>query len=360
MELFTFLKLVTLIRTLSSQSCDAAWTGSEEQGMMLARPHATPRGSAELLWLSGNEEARNTCKTAALDGCAGSGINIATTHCRRVLNSAGIAAALILKEPLCILFLDMGKCPLTKGKQALEIRSSLSEKRALTDPVQQSTPSAEALARNLQWAKAHGTVQSAFGWSYCHDGRRESLYYWMEMEAIQGYSYIFIAVFRWKFLCWGLPLHEIVKNKVTCRIYVHLVYLRPLRDWRAALRVVCLQGQSPSTACLAVTFVRCHWSHSPIISWNSQMNCMVNVHDEKKFSRQTTKKKIRLRWVPGFPVFWEGQWGLRSFYLFTLLEYIFRFLSQLGQRVRDGISKTTRCIGRLFQRCRCLFVIPST
>lgn len=41
MELFTFLKLVTLIRTLSSQSCDAAWTGSEEQGMMLARPHAT-------------------------------------------------------------------------------------------------------------------------------------------------------------------------------------------------------------------------------------------------------------------------------------------------------------------------------
>ncbi|KFP72320.1 Mucosa-associated lymphoid tissue lymphoma translocation protein 1, partial [Acanthisitta chloris] len=30
---------------------------------------------------------------------------------------------------------DMGRCPLTKGRQALEIRSSLSEKRALTDPV---------------------------------------------------------------------------------------------------------------------------------------------------------------------------------------------------------------------------------
>ncbi|KFU94167.1 Mucosa-associated lymphoid tissue lymphoma translocation protein 1, partial [Chaetura pelagica] len=30
---------------------------------------------------------------------------------------------------------DMGKCHLTKGKQALEIRSSLSEKRALTDPI---------------------------------------------------------------------------------------------------------------------------------------------------------------------------------------------------------------------------------
>ncbi|KAL9822111.1 mucosa-associated lymphoid tissue lymphoma translocation protein 1 isoform 5-T5 [Geothlypis trichas] len=55
---------------------------------------------------------------------------------------------------------DMGKCPLTKGKQALEIRSSLSEKRALTDPVQQSSSSAESLARNLQWAKAHELPES--------------------------------------------------------------------------------------------------------------------------------------------------------------------------------------------------------
>ncbi|XP_041877469.1 mucosa-associated lymphoid tissue lymphoma translocation protein 1 isoform X5 [Corvus kubaryi] len=55
---------------------------------------------------------------------------------------------------------DMGKCPLTKGKQALEIRSSLSQKRALTDPVQQSTSSAESLARNLQWAKAHELPES--------------------------------------------------------------------------------------------------------------------------------------------------------------------------------------------------------
>ncbi|NWX66252.1 MALT1 protein, partial [Promerops cafer] len=55
---------------------------------------------------------------------------------------------------------DMGKCPLTKGKQALEIRSSLSEKRALTDPLQQSTSSAESLARNLQWAKAHELPES--------------------------------------------------------------------------------------------------------------------------------------------------------------------------------------------------------
>ncbi|KAG8504473.1 Mucosa-associated lymphoid tissue lymphoma translocation protein 1 [Galemys pyrenaicus] len=57
---------------------------------------------------------------------------------------------------------DMGKCHLTKGKQALEIRSSLSEKRALTDPIQGTAYSAESLVRNLQWAKAHGTVKSIF------------------------------------------------------------------------------------------------------------------------------------------------------------------------------------------------------
>ncbi|NXJ68806.1 MALT1 protein, partial [Rostratula benghalensis] len=55
---------------------------------------------------------------------------------------------------------DMGKCHLTKGKQALEIRSSLSEKRALTDPIHQTGSSAESLARNLQWAKAHELPES--------------------------------------------------------------------------------------------------------------------------------------------------------------------------------------------------------
>ncbi|XP_030323929.1 mucosa-associated lymphoid tissue lymphoma translocation protein 1 isoform X4 [Calypte anna] len=57
---------------------------------------------------------------------------------------------------------DMGKCHLTKGKQALEIRSSLSEKRALTDPIQQTLSSAESLARNLQWAKAHELPESMY------------------------------------------------------------------------------------------------------------------------------------------------------------------------------------------------------
>ena len=61
--------------------------------------------------------------------------------------------------------LDMGKCHLTKGKQALEIRSSLSEKRALTDPIQGAAHSAESLVRNLQWAKAHGTMRSSYALS---------------------------------------------------------------------------------------------------------------------------------------------------------------------------------------------------
>ncbi|XP_053557143.1 mucosa-associated lymphoid tissue lymphoma translocation protein 1 isoform X2 [Bombina bombina] len=55
---------------------------------------------------------------------------------------------------------DMGRCQLTKGMQALEIRSSLSEKRALTDPIQQTACSPESLVRNLQWAKAHELPES--------------------------------------------------------------------------------------------------------------------------------------------------------------------------------------------------------
>ncbi|XP_028658337.1 mucosa-associated lymphoid tissue lymphoma translocation protein 1 isoform X1 [Erpetoichthys calabaricus] len=55
---------------------------------------------------------------------------------------------------------DMGKFDPTKGKQALEIRSCLSEKRSLTDPIQPIGCSAEAMARNLQWAKAHELPES--------------------------------------------------------------------------------------------------------------------------------------------------------------------------------------------------------
>lgn len=49
---------------------------------------------------------------------------------------------------------DMGQFDATKGKQALEIRSSLSEKRALTDPIMPSDSVDHAHSR--QWAKAHG------------------------------------------------------------------------------------------------------------------------------------------------------------------------------------------------------------
>ncbi|XP_058880666.1 mucosa-associated lymphoid tissue lymphoma translocation protein 1 isoform X1 [Acipenser ruthenus] len=55
---------------------------------------------------------------------------------------------------------DMGTFDPTKGKQALEIRSSLSEKRALTDPIQSSGCSEEIMARNLQWEKAHELPES--------------------------------------------------------------------------------------------------------------------------------------------------------------------------------------------------------
>ncbi|NXO02434.1 MALT1 protein, partial [Rhinopomastus cyanomelas] len=54
---------------------------------------------------------------------------------------------------------DMGTLEITRGRQALELRSNLSERRALTDPV---CPPAqdESSARNLQWAKAHVLPES--------------------------------------------------------------------------------------------------------------------------------------------------------------------------------------------------------
>lgn len=57
----------------------------------------------------------------------------------------------LTRAPLCS---DMGQFDATKGKQALEIRSSLSERRALADPI---VPSHDAdHAHSRQWAKAHG------------------------------------------------------------------------------------------------------------------------------------------------------------------------------------------------------------
>nr|XP_057926226.1 mucosa-associated lymphoid tissue lymphoma translocation protein 1 isoform X2 [Doryrhamphus excisus] len=47
---------------------------------------------------------------------------------------------------------DMGQFDATKGKQALEIRSSLSERRALNDPVR---PGTADQVHSRQWAKAH-------------------------------------------------------------------------------------------------------------------------------------------------------------------------------------------------------------
>lgn len=55
---------------------------------------------------------------------------------------------------------DMGQFDATKGKQALEIRSSLSERRALTDPILPGDSADLAHAHSRQWAKAHGEYKT--------------------------------------------------------------------------------------------------------------------------------------------------------------------------------------------------------
>uniref|UniRef100_A0A146ZPN5 MALT paracaspase 2 n=1 Tax=Fundulus heteroclitus TaxID=8078 RepID=A0A146ZPN5_FUNHE len=55
---------------------------------------------------------------------------------------------------------DMGRCAITKGRQALELRSNLCERRSLTDRIQPSDSSASDSARNLQWAVAHVLPES--------------------------------------------------------------------------------------------------------------------------------------------------------------------------------------------------------
>ncbi|KAM4578910.1 mucosa-associated lymphoid tissue lymphoma translocation protein 1 isoform 2-T2 [Fundulus diaphanus] len=55
---------------------------------------------------------------------------------------------------------DMGQFDATKGKQALEIRSSLSERRALTDPILPGDNADLVHAHSRQWAKAHELPES--------------------------------------------------------------------------------------------------------------------------------------------------------------------------------------------------------
>uniref|UniRef100_A0AAY4DC79 Uncharacterized protein n=1 Tax=Denticeps clupeoides TaxID=299321 RepID=A0AAY4DC79_9TELE len=50
---------------------------------------------------------------------------------------------------------DMGQCKITRGRQALELLSNLSERRALTDHILNSDCPVTTSARNLQWAIAH-------------------------------------------------------------------------------------------------------------------------------------------------------------------------------------------------------------
>ncbi|KAM9761629.1 MALT paracaspase 2 isoform 2-T3 [Menidia menidia] len=55
---------------------------------------------------------------------------------------------------------DLGRCEITRGRQALELRSNLSERRSLTDKIRISDCSASQSARNLQWAVAHDLPKS--------------------------------------------------------------------------------------------------------------------------------------------------------------------------------------------------------
>lgn len=77
----------------------------------------------------------------------------------------------------CLLLPDMGHCEITRGRQALELRSNLSERRSLTDHIQTSDHcSVSYSARNLQWAVAHGTLFTNFSLTkylkaYCQDWR---------------------------------------------------------------------------------------------------------------------------------------------------------------------------------------------
>ncbi|GAA6221547.1 mucosa-associated lymphoid tissue lymphoma translocation protein 1-like [Lates japonicus] len=57
---------------------------------------------------------------------------------------------------------DMGRCVITRGRQALELRSNLSERRSLTDKIQTAECSASYSARNLQWAVAHVLPKSLY------------------------------------------------------------------------------------------------------------------------------------------------------------------------------------------------------
>ncbi|KAM3619446.1 uncharacterized protein V6R79_008322 [Siganus canaliculatus] len=56
---------------------------------------------------------------------------------------------------------DMGRCKITRGRQALELRSSLSERRSLTDHILLDGSESYS-ARNLQWAVAHVLPKSLY------------------------------------------------------------------------------------------------------------------------------------------------------------------------------------------------------
>ncbi len=61
----------------------------------------------------------------------------------------------VCNEP-CRSPLDLGKDPLVRGRQVVEIRQTLTEPRALTDPVRTSGHTMELRQRDACWKQANG------------------------------------------------------------------------------------------------------------------------------------------------------------------------------------------------------------
>ncbi len=62
---------------------------------------------------------------------------------------------MVCNEP-CRSLLDLGKDPLVRGRQVVEIRHTLTEPRALTDPVRTSGHTMELRRRDACWKQANG------------------------------------------------------------------------------------------------------------------------------------------------------------------------------------------------------------
>lgn len=63
---------------------------------------------------------------------------------------------------------DLGKDPLVRGRQVVEIRHTLTEPRALTDPVRTSGHTMELRRRDACWKQANGINRFLKDSRFCH------------------------------------------------------------------------------------------------------------------------------------------------------------------------------------------------